>query len=83
MKIAQQVVLGAAMALAAFGQSSAQDWPTRSVTVVVPIPAGVASDIIYDTLRFSISAACFGCKSGSVAPAFATADVVPPFFKEA
>jgi tripartite-type tricarboxylate transporter receptor subunit TctC len=30
----------------AFGQASAQDWPTRSVTVVVPIPAGVASDII-------------------------------------
>jgi len=46
MKIARQVVLGAAIALAAFGQASAQDWPTRSVTVVVPIPAGVASDII-------------------------------------
>src|ERR1700716_2810518 len=46
MKIARQVVLGAAIALAAFGRASAQDWPTRSVTVVVPIPAGVASDII-------------------------------------
>ena len=46
MKIARQVILGAAIALAAFGQASAQDWPTRSVTVVVPIPAGVASDII-------------------------------------
>src|SRR5262252_10935101 len=46
MKIARQVALGAAIALAAFGQASAQDWPTRSVTVVVPIPAGVASDII-------------------------------------
>src|SRR4029077_1618433 len=46
MKIARQVVLGAAIALAAFAQASAQDWPTRSVTVVVPIPAGVASDII-------------------------------------
>ena len=46
MKIARQVGLGAAIALAAFGQPSAQDWPTRGVTVVVPIPAGVASDII-------------------------------------
>src|SRR5262245_17169028 len=54
MKIARQVILGAAIALAAFaaialaafGQASAQDWPTRSVTIVVPIPAGVASDII-------------------------------------
>src|SRR3979490_1243462 len=46
MKIARRVVLGAAIALAAFVQASAQDWPTRSVTVVVPIPAGVASDII-------------------------------------
>src|SRR6187455_720659 len=46
MKIAQQVVLGVAVALGAFGQASAQDWPTHSVTVVVPIPAGVASDII-------------------------------------
>jgi tripartite-type tricarboxylate transporter receptor subunit TctC len=46
MKIARQVVLGAAVALAAFGRASAQDWPTRNVTVVVPIPAGVASDII-------------------------------------
>jgi tripartite-type tricarboxylate transporter receptor subunit TctC len=27
-------------------QALAQDWPARSVTVVVPIPAGVASDII-------------------------------------
>src|SRR3954470_8151758 len=46
MKPARQVILGAAIALAAFGQASAQDWPTRSVTVVVPIPAGVASDIV-------------------------------------
>ena len=46
MKIARQVVLGAAIALAAVGPASAQDWPTRSVTVVVPIPAGVASDIV-------------------------------------
>src|SRR5258706_11564864 len=50
MKNARQVVLGVAISLAAFGQSSAQDWPTRSVTVVVPIPAGVASDIIARTV---------------------------------
>src|ERR1700716_433141 len=50
MKIARQVVPGAAIALAAFGHASAQDWPTRSVTVVVPIPAGVASDIIARTV---------------------------------
>ena len=42
MKIARQVVLGAAFALGAFGQASAQDWPTHSITVVVPVPAGVA-----------------------------------------
>ena len=46
MKIARQVIFGSAIALAALGQASAQDWPTRSVTVVVPIPAGVASDLI-------------------------------------
>src|SRR3982751_819493 len=50
MKIARQVVLGAAVVLAAFGRASAEDWPTRSVTVVVPIPAGVASDIIARTV---------------------------------
>jgi tripartite-type tricarboxylate transporter receptor subunit TctC len=46
MKIAREVILGTAIALATFGYASAQDWPTRNVTVVVPIPAGVASDII-------------------------------------
>jgi len=46
MKIAREVVLGTAIALATLGHASAQDWPTRNVTVVVPIPAGVASDII-------------------------------------
>ena len=46
MKIARRVVLGTAMALAIFNPASAEDWPTRTVTVVVPIPAGVASDIM-------------------------------------
>src|ERR1700738_4655596 len=44
MKIARQVVLGTALAVAAFGLASAQDWPTRNVTVVVPIPAGVVCE---------------------------------------
>ena len=41
MKNARQVVLGMAIALAAFGQASAQDWPTRSGpnTVAVAVAA--------------------------------------------
>jgi tripartite-type tricarboxylate transporter receptor subunit TctC len=50
MKIARRVILGAAITLAAFGHASAQDWPTHSVTVVVPVPAGVASDLIARTV---------------------------------
>jgi len=50
MKIARRVILGAAITLATFGHASAQDWPTRSVTVVVPVPAGVASDLIARTV---------------------------------
>ena len=46
MDSARQVVLGAAIALTVICQASAQDWPTRSVTVVVPVPAGVTSDIV-------------------------------------
>jgi tripartite-type tricarboxylate transporter receptor subunit TctC len=46
MKIVRQVVLGITIALAAFSRAPAQEWPTRTVTVVVPVPAGVASDII-------------------------------------
>ncbi len=37
---------GAAMLLAGMAPAVCQDWPSRNVTVVVPIPAGVASDII-------------------------------------
>ena len=37
-------LLAASVAFA--NPASAQDWPTHSVTVVVPVPAGVASDII-------------------------------------
>ena len=40
-------LLGAAVMLwAALAPATAQDWPSRNVTVVVPIPAGVASDIV-------------------------------------
>jgi len=37
---------GAALALSASGPASAQDWPTRNITVVVPLGAGSASDIM-------------------------------------
>jgi len=40
------ILLGAAMLFAGLMPAAAQDWPTHNVTVVVPIPAGVASDII-------------------------------------
>lgn len=40
------LVLAAAMVVAGLAPAAAEDWPTRNVTVVVPIPAGVASDII-------------------------------------
>ncbi len=46
----RRAALGAAVLLTglATGLASAvaQDWPSRNVTVIVPIPAGVASDII-------------------------------------
>jgi tripartite-type tricarboxylate transporter receptor subunit TctC len=42
----RQVVLGIAILPFAFAPAAAQDWPTRTVTVVVPVPAGVASDIV-------------------------------------
>ena len=34
------------MLFAAIAPSVAEEWPTRNVTVIVPIPAGVASDIM-------------------------------------
>ncbi len=37
---------GAILMIAALTSAWAQDWPSRNVTVVVPIPAGVASDVI-------------------------------------
>jgi len=41
-----RAALGAFLLIAALTTASAQDWPSRNVTVVVPVPAGVASDII-------------------------------------
>src|SRR6476619_6428582 len=41
-----RTALGATMLLAVVAPAAAEDWPTRNVTVVVPVPAGVASDII-------------------------------------
>ena len=37
--------LGALLLTALATAASAQDWPTRNVTVIVPVPAGVTSDI--------------------------------------
>lgn len=43
----KRALLGATVMLwAAIAPSVAQDWPSRNVTVVVPVPAGVASDIV-------------------------------------
>jgi len=41
-----RAVLGAFLLIAALTAAPAQEWPSRNVTVVVPVPAGVASDII-------------------------------------
>src|SRR3954467_5264399 len=42
----RQIVLVTTMLSLGLAPAAAQDWPTRNVTVVVPVPAGVASDII-------------------------------------
>ena len=43
--VCRNVCLSAAL-LAGLAPAAAQDWPSRTVTVVVPIPAGVASDVM-------------------------------------
>ncbi len=43
--ILSRAVLSAFFLIGAFAPVSAQDWPSRNVTVVVPVPAGVTSDI--------------------------------------
>src|SRR5665647_2220872 len=41
-----RIALGAFLLIAALAPVQAQDWPSRNVTVIVPIPAGVTSDIV-------------------------------------
>lgn len=42
----RRAVFCAAMLLVGCAPVAAEDWPTRNVTVIVPIPAGVASDVM-------------------------------------
>ena len=44
--IIRRAAFGAVLSIAALTSAVAQDWPSRNVTVIVPIPAGVASDVI-------------------------------------
>jgi tripartite-type tricarboxylate transporter receptor subunit TctC len=41
-----RAVFSALLLIAALTPAPAQDWPSRKVTVIVPVPAGVASDIV-------------------------------------
>src|SRR5262249_53286800 len=41
-----RAVLSAFLLIVALTPAPAQDWPSRNVTVIVPVPAGVASDIV-------------------------------------
>jgi tripartite-type tricarboxylate transporter receptor subunit TctC len=41
-----RAVLGAFMLMGALAPVRAQEWPTRNVLVIVPVPAGVTSDIV-------------------------------------
>ena len=43
---AMGAVLGASVLLATLTSAAAQDWPSRNVTVVVPVPPGVTSDLV-------------------------------------
>jgi tripartite-type tricarboxylate transporter receptor subunit TctC len=42
----RRTAMGAFLWIAALAPVQAQEWPTRNVTVIVPIPAGVTSDIV-------------------------------------
>src|SRR3954470_18959528 len=44
--ILRRAGFGAILSIAALTSATAQEWPSRNVTVILPIPAGVASDII-------------------------------------
>src|ERR1700712_4505379 len=45
-KISRRAALGASLLFVSLASAAAQDWPSRNVTVIVPIPAGVTSDIV-------------------------------------
>jgi len=42
----RRAAFGALLTLTTLTAAAAQDWPSRNVTVIVPVPAGVASDVI-------------------------------------
>ena len=42
----RRAVLSGLLLIAALAPVRAQEWPSRNVTVIVPIPAGVTSDIV-------------------------------------
>jgi tripartite-type tricarboxylate transporter receptor subunit TctC len=44
--ILRSAALGALLLIAALTQAPAQDWPSRNVLVIVPVPAGVTSDLV-------------------------------------
>jgi tripartite-type tricarboxylate transporter receptor subunit TctC len=44
--ILRRTGFGAVLLMAALTSAVAQEWPTRNVTVIVPVPAGVTSDIV-------------------------------------
>ena len=44
--ILRRTGFGAILLIAALTSAVAQDWPSRNVTVILPLPAGVASDVI-------------------------------------
>jgi tripartite-type tricarboxylate transporter receptor subunit TctC len=41
-----RIALSGSLLIAALAPVQAQDWPSRNVTVIVPVPAGVTSDIV-------------------------------------
>ena len=45
-RILNRAVFSAFLSIAAITAAAAQDWPSRNVTVIVPVPAGVTSDIV-------------------------------------
>ncbi len=42
----RSAAVAALISMSALAPAAAQDWPSRTVTVIVPVPAGVTSDIV-------------------------------------